>query len=143
MGNRANLYHYVLIQVNKYMLQIVYDEVKHCQEEVWRGRNFKVEQHQESAKISGRCKKIIFKRVQDFYIFTKNCSHVCSLCLFRKTWFQLNHFTVLKVLIIFRKFLKLKSSFTAKRYHCPFLQNYMNRIGIIEEQGYGWKRDSK
>ena len=80
MGNRANLYHYVLIQVNKYMLQIVYDEVNHCQEEVWRGRNFKAEQHQESAKISGRCKKIIFKRVQDFYIFTKSCSHICSLC---------------------------------------------------------------
>ena len=50
------------------MLQIVYDEFKHSQEEVWRGRNINVEQHQESAKISGRCKTIISKRVEDFYI---------------------------------------------------------------------------
>ena len=48
------------------MLQIVYDEFKHSQEEVWRGRNINVEQHQESAKISGRCKTIISKRVEDF-----------------------------------------------------------------------------
>ena len=50
------------------MLQIVNDEFKHSLEEVWRGRNINVEQHQESAKISGRCKTIISKRVEDFYI---------------------------------------------------------------------------
>ena len=50
------------------MLQIAYNEFKHSQEEVWRGRNINVEQHQESAKISGRCKTIISKRVEDFYI---------------------------------------------------------------------------
>ena len=48
------------------MLQIAYNEFKHSQEEVWRGRNINVEQHQESAKISGRCKTIISKRVEDF-----------------------------------------------------------------------------
>ena len=52
------------------MLQIVYDEFKHSQEEVWGRRNINVEQHQESAKISGRCKTIISKRVENFYIYT-------------------------------------------------------------------------
>ena len=33
-----------------------------------KGRNINVEQHQESAKISGRCKTIISKRVEDLYI---------------------------------------------------------------------------
>ena len=50
------------------MLQIVNDEFKHSLEEVWRGRNINVEQHQESAKNSGRCKTIISKRVEGFYI---------------------------------------------------------------------------
>ena len=50
------------------MLQIVYNELKHSQEEIWTGGNTNAEQHHESAKISGRCKAIISKRVQDFYI---------------------------------------------------------------------------
>ena len=50
---------------------------------------------------------------------------------------------ILKFLIILQKFLKLKSSFVAKRYHWPFLQCYMTRIAMIEKQGYGRKRDSK
>ena len=61
------------------MLQRVYDEFKHSQ-----GKEHNVEQHQKSAKISGRCKTIISKRMEDFYIYsgatklnTRNCSHVC------------------------------------------------------------------
>ena len=32
---------------------------------------------QESAKITGRCKAIISKRVQDLYIQCRHCSHFC------------------------------------------------------------------
>ena len=50
---------------------------------------------------------------------------------------------MLKFLILLRKFLKLKSSSVTKRYHRPFLQSSITRIGMIETQRYGWKRDSK
>ena len=52
------------------MLQIVYNKFKYSQEEIWKGRNINAEQDQESAKISRRCKTIISKRVQDFYIYS-------------------------------------------------------------------------
>ena len=50
------------------MLQTVYDEFKHSQEKVWKGRNINVEQNQDSAHIRERYKTIISKRVRGFFI---------------------------------------------------------------------------
>ena len=52
----------------------------------------------------------------------------------------------MKFLIILQKLktcLKLKSSFVVKQYHWLFFQSYMMKIGMIEKQDNGWKRDSK
>ena len=82
MNIRANLYHHVLIQVGMMRILNVIKSSRWVQTQPRENRNINIntEQHQESVKISGRCKTIsagFLYTVEQPKLNARNCSQVC------------------------------------------------------------------